>query len=70
MKVKELIKFLEDYPEAEIGFFDDNADEYGDFDGEVFIGLEKIETQPIDESENYLYLLPNPEAKITDNVVK
>ena len=69
MKVKELKQLLEKYPEAEVGFFDDNADEYGDFGGDVFIDIGEVKTHPLDDGENYIYVLPNVEIKITDSVV-
>ncbi len=69
MKVNQLKLILEKYPDAEVGFFDDNADEYGDFGGDVFIDIDKIDTYPLDEGEKYFYILPDVEIRITDSVV-
>jgi|TARA_Y100000310_G_C20293491_1_gene628294 hypothetical protein len=69
MKVNQLKLILEKYPDAEVGFFDDNADEYGDFDGDVLINIDRIDTYPLTEDEKFIYILPDVEIKITDSVV-
>ena len=56
MKVKELKQILEKYPEAEVGFFDDNVDEYG-LDDNVFISISLNQDDVWDdEDENMISL--------------
>ena len=56
MKVKELKQILEKYPEAEVGFFDDNVDEYS-LDDNVFISISLNQDDVWDdEDENMISL--------------
>lgn len=47
---------MEKHPNAQVAFFDDNADEYGDFGGDVEIFVDGIETWPLEENESYIYI--------------
>ena len=68
MNVENLIKILEKHPNAKVAFFDDNADEYGDFGGDVEIFVDGIETYPLEDNESYIYINSSVELKITDSV--
>ena len=68
MNVENLIKILEKHPNAKVAFFDDNADEYGDFGGDVEIFVDGIETWPLEDNESYIYINSSVELKITDSV--
>ena len=67
MNVENLIKLLEKHPNAKVAF-DDNADEYGDFGGDVEIFVDGIETYPLEDNESYIYINSSVELKITDSV--
>ena len=68
MNVENLIKILEKHPNAKVAFFDDNANEYGDFGGDVEIFVDGIETWPLEDNESYIYINSSVELKITDSV--
>ena len=68
MKVNQLKLILEKYPDAEVGFFDDNADEYGDFGGDVEIFVDDIDSWPLEDNETYIYIRSSVDLKITDSV--
>jgi len=68
MNVKNLINLLEKRLNSKVAFFDDNADEYGDFGGDVEIFVDGIETWPLEENELYICINSSVELKITDSV--
>ena len=68
MNVEDLINFLKKHPDAEVAFFDDNADEYGDFGGNVVINVDYIDSSPLEEDETYIYIYSNDGLKITGSV--
>jgi hypothetical protein len=68
MNVKDLINLLEKHPNAQVAFFDDNADEYGDFGGDVEIFVDDIDSWPLEDNETYIYIRSSVDLKITDSV--
>ncbi len=68
MNVEDLINLLEKHPNAQVAFFDDNADEYGDFGGDLEIFVDGIDSSPLEDNETYIYVCSSVELKITDSV--
>jgi hypothetical protein len=63
MTVGELKKILEKYPDYDVCLFDDNADEYGDSDGNIKINLDEdaVDNYPLEDGEDFIYLVINEE---------
>lgn len=58
MTIGELKIILNKYPDFDVCIFDDNADEYGDSEGNVKIHLYEnaVENYPLEDGRNFVYI--------------